>query len=158
MSIWQLKRNPLVLISQLKKISPERNSPCSALLRFKTSMTNVLRHVQTSSKYHQENKDAFRLLNHTEKTVNSYGFLEICNLDMDVLIKPTCPDKYPDMNKAICKFYSKKEEIPPQLIHEDEKLSIKANKVYQSNESHCSVEIPMKYRKNCICIPFFVLY
>jgi hypothetical protein len=94
-------------------------------------------------------------MNLVEKTVGSYGYLEICNLDLDVSIKPTCPDKYPDMNKAICKFYSKKEETPPQFIHEDEKLSIKANKVYESNESHCSIEIPMKYRKSCIFIYFF---
>jgi hypothetical protein len=97
-------------------------------------------------------------MNFVEKTVNSYGYLEMCNLDLDVSIKPTCPDKYPDMNKAICKFYSKIEDTPPQLIHEDEKLSIKGNKVYQSKESHCSIEIPMKYRKNCTINFSIVLY
>jgi hypothetical protein len=158
MSVWKLKRNPLVIISQLRKISSERNSPCNAMLKSKTPITNVIRQVRTSCNYHQEIKDDFRLMNFVEKTVNSYGYLEMCNLDLDVSIKPTCPDKYPDMNKAICKFYSKIEDTPPQLIHEDEKLSIKGNKVYQSKESHCSIEIPMKYRKNCTINFSIVLY
>ena len=100
---------------------------------------------QTSFRCYGDTSDGFRLVNHVEKTVKSYGYLELSNLDLDVKIKPACPNIYPDMNRAVCNFYSKTEHISPNFIKTEEKLSVQTEKSYQPNESHCSIEIPIKY-------------
>ncbi|KAI9555603.1 hypothetical protein GHT06_018118 [Daphnia sinensis] len=134
-----INRNSLSLINHLKTIS-KRNSVFPT--NKNASVFNVFRHLQTSCKCQ---KDDIKLVKTVEKTVNPYGYLELNNLDLDVSIKPTCPNTFPDMNKVICSFYSKTEQIAPELIHQDEKISLQSNKVYHPKESYCSISIPIKY-------------
>lgn len=141
-----INRNSLYLINHLKTISG-RNSV--SRMNKNVFIYNVFRHLQTSC---TSQKDDTKLVKTVEKTVNPYGYLELNNLDLDVSIKPTCPNMFPDMNKVICSFYSKTEQTAPQLIYQDEKVSLLANKTYHPKESHCSISIPIKYRKNFIFV------
>lgn len=134
-----INRNSLYLINHLKTISG-RNSV--SRMNKNVFIYNVFRHLQTSC---TSQKDDTKLVKTVEKTVNPYGYLELNNLDLDVSIKPTCPNMFPDMNKVICSFYSKTEQTAPQLIYQDEKVSLLANKTYHPKESHCSISIPIKY-------------
>lgn len=139
-------RNSLSLINHLKMIFAR--NPVS-LRNKNASVYNVFRHLRTSCRYQKDEND-IKLVNTVEKTVNPYGYLELNNLDLDVSIKPTCPNMFPDMNKVICSFYSKTEQTSPKLICQDEKVSLHTNKAYHPKDSYCSINIPIKYRKGCL--------
>lgn len=100
------------------------------------------------SKHCQKNTTETTPLVRTERTVPPYGYLELRNVDLDVFIKPACPNQYPDMNRAIYSFYSTAGSTSPQLIQTNEKLSLKTDIPYSPKENYCCFEIPIKYGMN----------
>lgn len=119
---------------------------CNSENQFRIEATaSVFRKYSTTSTVRKENHDDLKLINSVEKTVKSFGYLELRNLDLDISVKPACPLKYPDMNRAICTFYSSTEQKSPNVVYSEDKLSLTTQTSYQPKENNCCFEIPIKY-------------
>ncbi len=143
MSVY-IRKNSLVLTKQLKRMTTAWGSPICNPVYLRPAANGS----RTSFRFYGDSDEA-KLVSHVEKKVKSYGYLELSNLDLDVKIKPACPNLYPNMDRAICKFYSKTEQLPPpQFTKVEEKLSLQVDKAYPPKESYCGLEIPIKYGMN----------
>ena len=112
----------------------------------------VPRHQQTehtrslsTSQYYLNASKNLKIVSKVEKKVKSYGYLELQNLDLDLVIKPASPDAFPDMDTAICSFFSNTEKMSPEFAYLDDMITIRPHKAYKTAEHECCVEIPIKY-------------
>lgn len=103
--------------------------------------------VHTTSYRQQSIKKELVCISKVERTVKHYGYVELSNVDLDLLIRSADPDRYPDANKAVCSFYSQHEteQLQPDFIQEEEKLSLVPKKSHLPKESLCHLEVPLKY-------------
>lgn len=141
-----VRSNALIISNHLKKVSKLGNTSFNSQTRL--GLVGVSRNFLTSCKLYKESKNELNLVSRVEKTVKQYGYVEVKNLDLDISIKPACPVKYPDMNTAIYSFYSKTTKKSPDVVIADEKLSLQHQNHYPPVESHCSLEVPIKYGMN----------
>lgn len=139
--------SPRILTNLLNKVPNWQHTTYNSQIRPGES-----RHFLTSSKFSQEVKDDANLVSSIQKTVKQYGYLELRNLDLDILIKPSCPSKYPDQTTAIFSFYSKTGTTSPEFLVGEEKLSLVPTTAYVPKENHGTFEVPIKYGNinNCV--------
>lgn len=104
------------------------------------------RSITTSYKCFTASSD-LNLVSRVEKEVKPYGYLELQNLDLDLVIKPASPDAFPNMDRAICSFLSKTDNTSPEFAYFDGMLTIRPQKSYKTSEHECRVEVPIKYGK-----------
>ena len=83
-----------------------------------------------------------------ESVQASYGSLSITDATVDLSIKCTDPDEFPDMNFATCTSFSKETSSitsVPKLSHLNGKLSLISDHDYSLSQIKCFLEIPLKY-------------
>lgn len=108
------------------------------------SQVGFTRPISTSFKCLTTSKD-LSLVSRIEKNVKPYGYLELQNIDLDLVIKPASPDAFPNMDRAICSFFTNSSVASPEFTCLDDMLTIKTQQSYKTGEHKCHIEVPIKY-------------